>query len=235
MIPLTVLNSACLIGLGAIGRRDIIRSVCKTVLAPEAVRDEVGHLEEWMEVRPVGIRFLVASLLTQLHIGEAEAIALAAETEGAAVALDDKKARRIAAEMGIPVIGTLGMIIRAKRLGIIPNARQIIRDGLRDDQVQALGTDPHVMDSDQAFVIDGLEVNDYNTNPLDQNSDRDGTIDGIEIFYGLNPRVAESREVRNVRFAMNPTRPELLSIKRKLGRGPGLTEDGHRGGVRLIK
>lgn len=60
---------------------------------------------------------LVAALRLQVDAGESEAITLASESPGSEIILDDRKARRIAEEMGLPIVGTVGLILRAKRDG----------------------------------------------------------------------------------------------------------------------
>lgn len=47
--------------------------------------------------------------------------------------LDDKKARRIAQEMGLEILGTVGMLLRAKRQGIVPTIKPILDDLERVD------------------------------------------------------------------------------------------------------
>jgi predicted nucleic acid-binding protein len=47
---------------------------------------------------------------------------------GTEVILDDLAARRCAAALGIPVRGTLGLVLRAKQQGIIPEARPILEN-----------------------------------------------------------------------------------------------------------
>ncbi|MBI2920643.1 MAG: DUF3368 domain-containing protein [Planctomycetes bacterium] len=62
---------------------------------------------------------LIAALRLQVEGGESEAIALAAESPGAELILDDRKARRIAAEMSLPIVGTVGLLLRGKRDGLL--------------------------------------------------------------------------------------------------------------------
>ena len=71
-------------------------------------------------------KHLVQVLLEYLHRGEAEGIALAAELQGAVIALDDKKARRAARRLGLRAIGTLGILILAKKKGLISDLREEI-------------------------------------------------------------------------------------------------------------
>jgi predicted nucleic acid-binding protein len=58
--------------------------------------------------------------------GESAVLTLAIELEATAV-LDDRNARRSAKALGVSVIGTLGVIIRAKKHGLIAAAQPVIR------------------------------------------------------------------------------------------------------------
>lgn len=58
--------------------------------------------------------------------GEASAIALALEIPGSTLIIDDYKARRTAENAGLSVTGTFGVIIKAKKLGIIPMVKDIL-------------------------------------------------------------------------------------------------------------
>ena len=52
--------------------------------------------------------------------------------------LDDAQGRKCARALGLPLIGTLGIVLRAKRLGRITSAAEVLRDlqkgGLHLDQ-----------------------------------------------------------------------------------------------------
>ncbi len=45
---------------------------------------------------------------------------LAMETAGSVAVLDDRDARRVARQLGIPLTGTLGLLVDAKQCGLIP-------------------------------------------------------------------------------------------------------------------
>jgi predicted nucleic acid-binding protein len=71
---------------------------------------------------------LVPPLIQAWDLGEGEAAVLAwayAHPETEAI-VDDLPARRCAAALGIPVRGTLGLVLTAKRRGIIPAARPVV-------------------------------------------------------------------------------------------------------------
>lgn len=69
----------------------------------------------------------------QIDDGEAEAIALAiilkSQTQFTPIIiLDDRKARRIAQQVGLTITGLVGVLLRAKRLGIIGAVKPILDD-----------------------------------------------------------------------------------------------------------
>jgi len=58
--------------------------------------------------------------------GEAQVISWGLLDHGTKVVLDDLPARRLAVRLGLGVIGSLGIIVRAKSLGLVPAARPIL-------------------------------------------------------------------------------------------------------------
>lgn len=64
-----------------------------------------------------------------LDQGEAEAIALAAETPRALLLLDERRARLAARKLRLSMTGTLGILLEAKRRALIPSVRSCM-DGL---------------------------------------------------------------------------------------------------------
>ncbi len=62
----------------------------------------------------------------QIDKGESSAIALALETPGSIIILDDYKARKIADKLGLIFTGTIGVIIKAKLNGIIPSVKPLL-------------------------------------------------------------------------------------------------------------
>jgi predicted nucleic acid-binding protein len=62
----------------------------------------------------------------QIDKGEASAIALALESPGCTLILDDYKARKIAENLGIDITGTIGVIVKAKLKGIIPSIKPLL-------------------------------------------------------------------------------------------------------------
>jgi predicted nucleic acid-binding protein len=61
-----------------------------------------------------------------LGAGESAVISLTEATPGAVAVLDDLAARRCAQAIGLKIIGTLGLVLMAKRAGVIPSASQAL-------------------------------------------------------------------------------------------------------------
>lgn len=64
-------------------------------------------------------------LRTTIDAGERQAIALGIELN-ASLLMDDRRARLVAAELGRPVIGTLGLLLRGRKDGVFPALRPLI-------------------------------------------------------------------------------------------------------------
>ncbi len=120
----TVSNSNCLIALDAAGSLAILERLYSTIAVPDAVVQECGGaLPAWVQVHSVQNQALVQSLRLNLGAGEAEAIALSIERSAARLILDDKKERRVAGQLNLPVTGTVAILLKAKERGIIPKVR----------------------------------------------------------------------------------------------------------------
>jgi len=128
-----VTNTTCLIVLDRIGRLDILSSSFARIVLPSEVQEEFGAIPAWCTEQRITNTSLYAALSVQLGRGEAAAITLATEIQGSMIILDDRKARRIAQQMGLPVLGTIGILLRAKRSGVIARLAPIL------DQFDAAG------------------------------------------------------------------------------------------------
>lgn len=61
----------------------------------------------------------------KIDAGEASAIAVAIDY-GCGVLMDDKTGRRMAANAAVPVIGTVGVLVMAKRKGLVPLVKPLL-------------------------------------------------------------------------------------------------------------
>ncbi len=131
-----VANSGPLIHLSQIRRFYLLREFFKEILIPPAVYCEVvvegrgrpGSREvkeaSWIRVVEIRDKRLKNILQLVLDKGEAEAIVLALEVNADLVLLDDREARLQAKRLGLHVTGTLGILLRAKRLGLIESLKE---------------------------------------------------------------------------------------------------------------
>lgn len=62
----------------------------------------------------------------KIDAGEASAIAVAIEY-GCGVLMDDKAGRRMAMNADVPVIGTVGVLVLAKRKGLVPLVKPLLK------------------------------------------------------------------------------------------------------------
>ena len=98
-------------------------------------RDESKAKQEvakasWIHIVEVKDRLAVNVLLDEMNLGEVETIVLASEMNADWVLMDEKKGRRKLSQLNIPKIGTLGILLKAKQLGLIPFLRPEI-EGLQ--------------------------------------------------------------------------------------------------------
>jgi predicted nucleic acid-binding protein len=123
-----IMNTGPLILLAKIDALDIVGRLPYDFICPRAVRDELdagilkGHpaiAPAWLKIQTVSAPFSPLSAIT-LDRGEAEVIQLALELRISRVCLDELKGRRAARALGLQVTGALGLIGRAKEIGVIP-------------------------------------------------------------------------------------------------------------------
>jgi hypothetical protein len=136
-----VSNSSPLIVYARAERFELLRAVFEKLYVAPAVwaevvergrgRPGVDALSDaaWIRVRQLTTRETVDRLRGILDHGEAETIALATEfSERLPVLIDDGPGRRVAAAHGLDVVGSAGVLIQAKRYGLIPEVRPILEE-----------------------------------------------------------------------------------------------------------
>jgi predicted nucleic acid-binding protein len=121
-----VSDSTCLIGLERIDRLALLPDLFDPILIPPAVDHEFGRTLSWLQIKRPSNSALTVSLELIVDAGEAEAIALAYETEVLLV-LDDRPARAVARHLGIRIVGTIGILLRAKHFGLIDALDPLLR------------------------------------------------------------------------------------------------------------
>ena len=120
-----VTDTTCLIGLERIGRLELLPDLFIPVLAPPEVDREFGRRFVWLKIQKPQDSPQVRQLKAWVDDGEAEAIALACET-GLRLIVDDVQARAMARRFGVRIIGTVGLLVRAKHSGLIQLLKPVL-------------------------------------------------------------------------------------------------------------
>lgn len=130
-----VSNSTPLIAFARIDALILLEQLVQHLLIPETVwheltedssrpgADAIRHAA-WVEVRSVAL--IPRELLVLLDRGEAEVVTLAEAVKAAEVVLDERAARAVAAARGLQIIGTAGLLVRAKHQHLIPSVRPFL-------------------------------------------------------------------------------------------------------------
>ncbi len=134
---LLVADAGPLIILAKCNQLHLLTTLFSTLHLPKAVVDEVLLGGDWPEI-PELRKFIqsatvhadinnewVADMRFALHEGEIQAMALAKKFD-ALVLMDEAHGRRVATMNSVAVIGTLGLLLRAKRRGLIDLVQPVV-------------------------------------------------------------------------------------------------------------
>jgi predicted nucleic acid-binding protein len=129
-----VINTSPLIALGKMQALDIIAQLAHEFFCPAQVESEVlagaaigyaVNIPSWVKVLPLQSPLTPFASLA-LDDGEAAVIQLALEQGISLVCIDEVKGRRAASAVGLQVVGSLGLLGKAKASGLIPAARPFV-------------------------------------------------------------------------------------------------------------
>lgn len=139
-----VCNTSPIQYLHQLGQLDLLHALATAVFVPPTVVDEVSRgralgidlpdvaAAPWITIRapqtPVRQHWQ-----TNIGLGERDVLRLSLEIPGAVALIDDRTARRLAAGLNIPFKGTIGLLIDAKRAGLLTEVRPML------DRLDALG------------------------------------------------------------------------------------------------
>lgn len=135
-----VSNAGPLIHLAKIGRLNLLKEIFSEIIIPRTVKVEVADRGKekgrpdaflidsvnWIKVVEDPPNADQLAEKAGIHRGEA-CVILLAKSLNATVLLDDSDARKFALGLGLEVVGSVGVIIKAVRLGVISKD-----DGLKD-------------------------------------------------------------------------------------------------------
>jgi len=121
-----IADASCFILLDKIDNLLLLQKLFGTVTTSTEVAEEFGKpLPEWIQIKSAQDKNLQSALFLQVDLGEASAIALAAEHQPSLLIIDDMKGRKLAQKLNLNITGTLGLILIAKREGILSQIKPI--------------------------------------------------------------------------------------------------------------
>lgn len=127
---LVVSDTTALTTLLKCGEESVLQQLFGSLVVPEAVWSELirfhPFLPSFVSMRKLDAPEQRLEGTETLGRGEAEALKLATQIRADLVLTDDKQARRAAMALGIPVSGTLGILVLAKRRGCVKDVRLLI-------------------------------------------------------------------------------------------------------------
>jgi uncharacterized protein len=141
---IVVSNTSPLTNLVAIGQFDLLRQLYGEVQIATGILSELqsqgrhwpGYDEticaRWIKQHTIHNHELVAVLVRDLDPGEAETLALAVELDAELVLMDERDGRRFAQRLSLRPVGVIGILLEAKKVGLINLIRPNL-DSLRHD------------------------------------------------------------------------------------------------------
>lgn len=136
-----VSDTSPITNLAAIGQLDLLRQLYSRVIIPEAVYNEMVNINKivpgavevqtlsWIQTQTVINSLQVTEIQENnesIHLGEAEAIILSLEMKADLLLMDERRGRIVATNYGINITGLLGVLIQAKKQGLIPAIKPLI-------------------------------------------------------------------------------------------------------------
>lgn len=135
-----VCDTSLLLYLGRIKKGDLLPFLYKSVCVPDKVVLELdaGRLLQGDTIDPRQIDKITVVSVSQkeiddlppnhLGIGEQSVIAYAKKQTNYIAGLDDRVARLFAGQLGLEVIGMIGVLLKAKRAGLLPSLRPLLEE-----------------------------------------------------------------------------------------------------------
>jgi len=134
MPKIVISDTSTLILFHKIDHLSLLKKVYQELITTPEIAKEFGEkLPKWIKIESVTDKKYQDFLETQVDLGEASAIALAKEFDDTLLLLDDLKARKLAVKLNLRITGTLGIIHKAKQMGIIEKVKPLIDLLLKTD------------------------------------------------------------------------------------------------------
>lgn len=132
---IVISDTSAITNLYQVGYLEILKDLYGEITVTPGVRRELYKVEEqqdflestnWIKTAYPKNDRLINELLESLDLGESESIALAIELDADYLIIDEFKGREIADKSGIKIVGLLGVLILAKKEGVLDQVKPVI-------------------------------------------------------------------------------------------------------------
>jgi len=125
-------DSSALVALAVVNQLELLEKLYDNLYIPEAVFNEVTQigkpqsdkLRQFLQSRVKRVDLTLTQL--GLGLGELEAITLYKNLDADVLLIDDNRAKKYASLNGVKVIGSLGILIKAKEKGHIEKVKPLL-------------------------------------------------------------------------------------------------------------
>ena len=136
---IVVADTSVILNLCCVEQAHLLPALFHEVLIPDEVRVEFERLSvhqprfqdlrlpDWAHIQPAAPVSAALAAIANLHAGETAALALALNGHADAVLMDESAGRRAAQLLGLPVIGVLGVLLQARRSGLLPAVKPVLQ------------------------------------------------------------------------------------------------------------
>ena len=136
---IVVADTSVILNLCCVEQAHLLPALFHEVWIPDEVRVEFERLSvhqprfqdlrlpDWAHIQPAAPVSAALAAIANLHAGETAALALALNGHADAVLMDESAGRRAAQLLGLPVIGVLGVLLQARRSGLLPAVKPVLQ------------------------------------------------------------------------------------------------------------
>ena len=136
---IVVADTSVILNLCCVGQAHLLPALFHEVWVPDEERIEFERLSlhqprfqglrlpDWALIQPAAPVSAELAALANLHAGETAALALALSGHADAVLMDESAGRRAAKLLGMPVIGILGVLLQARKSGLLPAIKPVLQ------------------------------------------------------------------------------------------------------------
>jgi predicted nucleic acid-binding protein len=127
-------DSSALVALAVVNQLELLEKLYDRLYIPQAVFDEVTQigkpqsdkLRQFLQSKVKRVNLTLTQL--GLGLGELEAITLYKELDADVLLIDDNRAKKYASLNGVTVIGSLGVLVKAKEKGHIEKVKTLLEE-----------------------------------------------------------------------------------------------------------